>query len=82
LIIIHFLGLLLAGSGKKLNDVLQHGPHDLYWCYRSERGVLAYKSVKTNLKQSEVTFSKYEVRLAFLIAREKAQYDDNNLYPP
>lgn len=71
-----------AGSGEMLDDVLRHGPHDLYWCYRFERNVSSYKSVKTNLKQSEVTYSKYEARLAFRIAREMEAKDGDNLYPP
>jgi hypothetical protein len=65
-----------------LDDVVRHGLHDLYWCYRFERSVSAYKSVKTNRKHSEVTLSKYECRLAFLTVREKVQTDDDNLYPP
>ena len=65
-----------------LDDVVRHGPHDLYWCYRFERSVLSYKSVKTNLKQSELTYSHYEARLAFLSIRELKQKDTDNLYPP
>ena len=56
-----------------LDDVVRHGPHDLYWCYRFERSVSLYKSMKTNLKQSEVTYSHYEACLAFLSVRELKQ---------
>lgn len=65
-----------------VDDVVRHGPHDLYWCYSFERNVSSYKSVRTNLKQSEVTYAKYEGRLAFTSARERAQKDEDNLYPP
>jgi hypothetical protein len=41
-----------------------------------------YKTVKTNLKKNEVTFFKYEARLAFLIVRDRAKNDDDNSYPP
>lgn len=71
-----------AGSGKMLGDVLRHGPHDLYWCYRFERSVSSYKSIKSNQKHSEITYSKYESRLAFTSAREKIEKDKDNLYPP
>ena len=64
-----------------LDDVVRHGPHDLYWCYHFERSVSSYKSVKTNLKQSEVTYSHYEARLAFLSVRELKQKNTDNLYP-
>ena len=65
-----------------LDDVVRHGPHDLYWCYRFERSVSSYKRVKTNLKQSELTYFHYEARLAFLSIRELKQKDTDNLYPP
>ena len=73
--------LLNAGSGEMLDDVIQHGPHDLTWCYRFERNVKGYKSIKTNQKQSEITYSKYESRLAFTIAKEHIEKDKDNLYP-
>ena len=65
-----------------LDDVVRHGLHDFYWCYRFERSVSSYKSIKTNLKQSEVTYSHYEARLAFLSVRELKQKDIDNLCTP
>lgn len=65
-----------------LDDVVRHGPHDLYWCYRFERSVSSYKSIKTNQKLSEVTYCKYEARIAYRIARESIAKENDNLYPP
>ena len=73
---------MIVGSGEMLDDVVNHRPLDLYWCYRFERNVPGYKSIKTNQKQSELTYSKYESRLAFTIAKERIEKDKDNLYPP
>ena len=74
--------LLCIGYGELLDDVIRHGPHDLYWCYWFERNVSSYKSIKTNQKWSEVTYCKYEARIAYKIARENIAQDNDNLYPP
>ena len=65
-----------------LDDVVRHGPHDLYSCYRFEKSLSSYKSIKTNQKLSEVTYCKYEARVAYRIARERIAKEDDNLYPP
>jgi len=64
-----------------LDDILRH-PHDLYWCYRFERNVSFYKSIKTNQKQSEVTYAKHESRLAFTSVQDMLTNDKDNFYPP
>jgi hypothetical protein len=65
-----------------LDDVVQHGPHDLYWCCHFEGNVSSYKNVKTNLKQSKVTYFKFKGQLAFITAKKMAKNDEDNLYLP
>jgi len=74
--------LLYIGNGKILDNVVRHGPHDLYWCYRFERSVSSYKSIKTNQKLSKVTYCKYEARVAYRIGWESIAKENDNLYPP
>ena len=74
--------LLFTGNGEMLDDVVRHGPHELYWCYHFERRVSSYKNIKTNQKLSEVTYCKYEARSACRTAMESIAEDKNNFYPP
>lgn len=74
--------MFFTRNGEMLDDVVRHGPHDLYWCYRFERSVSSYKSITTNQKSSEVTYCKYEVHLAFRSARGSLFEDNDNFYPP
>ena len=60
----------MSRHSEILDDVVRHGSHDLYWCYRFEKNVSSYKSLKKNLKHSEVTYSHYEAHLVFLCIRE------------
>ena len=65
-----------------LDDVVRHGPHDLYWCYCLERSISSYKSIKTNQKLSKVRYCKYEARVAYRTTREWTAKENDNLYPP
>jgi len=77
-----FYFFIFAESGKMLDDALRHGLHDLYWCYIFERSVSSYKSIKTNQKHSEITYSKYESHLAFTNVQERISQNKHHLYPP
>lgn len=66
-----------------LDDVERHGPHDLYWCYRFERNIKSYINIKTNQKENELTYARYEGRIAFTTSMKTMnEVDMDNFFIP
>lgn len=55
----------VAGAAHILEDVVQFGHSDIYWCFPYKREVKRYNNIKTNQKNVEATFAKYTVRKLF-----------------
>ncbi|MCO5560550.1 hypothetical protein L7F22_014165 [Adiantum nelumboides] len=68
----------VAGSGEILDDVLRHGNHDVIWCFLYERLVSTYVNIKSNNKESEISFTNFHRRrlLTWILAQIHKDKDD------
>ncbi|MCO5548067.1 hypothetical protein L7F22_001524 [Adiantum nelumboides] len=65
-------------SGEILDDVLCYGNHDVIWCFLYERLVSTYVNIKSNNKESEISFTNFHRRrlLTWILAQIHKDKDD------
>ena len=80
-VIIDFI-VCVVENGEILDDVLRHGSHDIFWCFRHERKVSSYVNIKTNKKENELTYAAYHGRTRFSSLYKQKQIDLDMLLPP
>lgn len=73
----------VVGAGHLMDDILRHGPQDVYWCYKFEREVSAYMrtSRNTNHYLYDVSFALYYTRILFTNTTSQINHDSDGLYP-
>jgi hypothetical protein len=72
-----------VGAAHLMDDVIRHGPHDVYWCYQFEREVSSYMQTakNTNSYLYDVTFTLYRARTLFTETMKRIDEDRDGLYP-
>ncbi|KAL3697683.1 hypothetical protein R1sor_011759 [Riccia sorocarpa] len=53
----------VAGAGHMVDDIIRHGPSNVYWSYGFERLVTGYNKVKTNNRNMEHSFTFHYARV-------------------
>ncbi|KAL3698989.1 hypothetical protein R1sor_017011 [Riccia sorocarpa] len=71
----------VAGAGHMVDDIIRHGPSNVYWSYGFERLVAGYNKVKTNNRNMEHSFTFHYARVLFAKCMVQIWEDDDGLLP-
>ncbi|KAL3699514.1 hypothetical protein R1sor_017536 [Riccia sorocarpa] len=71
----------VADAGHMVDDIIRHGPSNVYWSYGSERLVVGYNKVKTNNRNMEHSFTFHYARVLFAKCMVQIWEDDDGLLP-
>jgi hypothetical protein len=71
------------GAGHLVEDVIRHGPQEVYWVYKFEREISRYMRAasSSNHYLCEVSFTLYFSRTLFAHVIHQIQEDRDKLYP-
>ncbi|KAL3696208.1 hypothetical protein R1sor_010284 [Riccia sorocarpa] len=71
----------VAGAGHMVDDIIRHGPSNVYWSYGFERLVAGYNKVKTKNRNMEHSFNFHYARVLFAKCMVQIWEDDDGLLP-
>ncbi|KAL3680966.1 hypothetical protein R1sor_023922 [Riccia sorocarpa] len=71
----------VVGAGHMVDDIIRHGPSNVYWSYGFERLVAGYNKVKTNNRNMEHSFTFHYARVLFAKCMVQIWEDDDGLLP-